>query len=247
MKDTSWKEESGWYDALVGEKGHFYHREVIIPGTLRLLSLRKGDSVLDIGCGQGVFSRCLPEGVHYLGMDTAQPMLNKARSYKTKALFLKADVTKPWPELDQHGFSHAVCMLALQNMSKPEVVFSELAKVIRPNGLFVVILNHPCFRIPRQSRWGFDEKTKTQTRELFSYMSPQKIPILMHPGTHSGATDSFHLPISAYASFGAQHGFSIDALEEWCSPKVSVGGAARWENRARKEFPLFLAICYRKK
>jgi hypothetical protein len=31
-------------------------------------------------------------------------------------------------------------------------------------------------------------------------------------------------------------------MEEWCSDKKSEGAAARMEDRARKEFPLFLTI-----
>jgi hypothetical protein len=31
-------------------------------------------------------------------------------------------------------------------------------------------------------------------------------------------------------------------MEEWTSDKVSVGKAAKGENRARAEFPLFMAI-----
>jgi len=34
----------------------------------------------------------------------------------------------------------------------------------------------------------------------------------------------------------------ISDLEEWTSDKVSAGKSARAENRARSEFPLFLAI-----
>jgi len=34
----------------------------------------------------------------------------------------------------------------------------------------------------------------------------------------------------------------VNDLEEWTSNKLSVGKAAKSENRARAEFPLFLAL-----
>jgi hypothetical protein len=34
----------------------------------------------------------------------------------------------------------------------------------------------------------------------------------------------------------------VSDLEEWTSDKVSIGKAAKGENRARAEFPLFLVI-----
>jgi hypothetical protein len=39
----------------------------------------------------------------------------------------------------------------------------------------------------------------------------------------------------------------IDALEEWTSDKESEGKASRMENKARSEFPLFLALRARTK
>lgn len=246
-RKTSWKGVSDWYDSIVGEKGHFYHQHVILPNVLRLLNLRPKDRLLDLGCGQGVLSRQLPRGVEYVGIDIAESLLAAARRYpgSERKSFIRGDLTQPWPLSGQAPFTHAACILALQNIEKPEVVFEELAKVVTPNATVVFVLNHPYFRIPRQSRWGFDEATKTQTRELFSYMSPQRIPIVTHPGKGGAQTWSFHRPLSDYTKMSHQHGFVIETIEEWCSPKESTGSAARHENKARREFPLFMALILR--
>jgi ubiquinone/menaquinone biosynthesis C-methylase UbiE len=245
---TSWKPVSEWYDSLVGEKGHFYHREVILPNVLRLLHLSEKDRLLDICCGQGVLSRAIPKKVEYVGIDIARPLLNSAARYHSPEhhTFIEADITRPWPLSQQKSFSHAACILALQNIEDPATVFIELAKVLHDGARAVFVLNHPYFRIPRQSRWNFDEKSKTQTRELFSYMTPRRIPIVMHPGKHTTTTWSFHVPLSFYTSISHESGFVIETIEEWCSPKHSTGAAAKSENRARKEFPLFMAIVFQR-
>ena len=244
---TSWKGVSDWYDSLVGEKGHYYHRELIIPNVLRLLALADGDRLLDIGCGQGVLSRHIPQSVDYVGLDIAAPLLEAARQYhpSPRHRFLHADLTLSWPLSKHPPFSHAACILALQNIEKPEWVFKELSAFLCDGGRAVIVMNHPCFRIPRQSHWHVDEKTGQQRREIASYMSSQRIPIMAHPGRGGETTWTFHRPLTDYAAMAHDHGFVIEMIEEWCSPKQSTGSAARAENRARKEFPLFMALVLR--
>ena len=59
-------------------------------------------------------------------------------------------------------------------------------------------------------------------------------------------TWSFHYPISAYSEMLFDNGFTIEKIEEWVSDKKSEGGMAAVEDRARKEFPLFMAIVAKK-
>lgn len=248
-KSTSWNKVDTWYNSIVGKEGHYYHQEVIFPKLLPLLELTPGSTLLDIACGQGVLSRIVPKDVCYTGIDIAPNLIKEAQKLTKdrKHRFICHDVTQPWPLEPNYQFSHATCILALQNIEKPAAVFKSLASIMQPKGLFAVVLNHPCFRIPRQSRWNFDEKTKTQTRELFSYMSPQTIPITTNPGKgQSETTWSFHFPLSALSKMARENGFSMLQLDEWISPRVSTGAAKKWENRAREEFPLFLCALFQK-
>ena len=106
------------------------------------------------------------------------------------------------------------------------------------------MLNHPAFRIPKESSWGFDEKAKVQYRRIDRYLSDIKAKIDMHPGTkRSEQTLSFHRPLQAYAKALFKQNFSVRRLEEWSSDKKSEKGPrADAEDRARKEIPLFLAL-----
>jgi hypothetical protein len=44
----------------------------------------------------------------------------------------------------------------------------------------------------------------------------------------------------------ADNGFLIERIEEWVSPKKSEGVMAKVEDRARAEFPLFMAMVAKK-
>ncbi|HKY74300.1 MAG TPA: methyltransferase domain-containing protein, partial [Patescibacteria group bacterium] len=249
QRTTSWQPISSWYTKSVGESGNYYHQHVVIPAALRLLNLNAGDSLLDLACGQGVLERQIPASVHYVGLDIAPSLIMFATEHARNKdhRFAEADVTKPLP-LQKHDFTHASLILSLQNIEKPELALKTAADHLQKNGTFVIIMNHPCFRIPRQSSWGIDERNKTQYRRIDRYISPMKIPITAAPSREqrSQVTWSFHFPLSTYSQFLQEAGFVIERIEELGSDKVSVGKAASMENRSRAEFPLFLAISARK-
>jgi len=254
-EDTSWQQSERWYDSIVGRDGHYYHQNVVLPGVIRLLNLQSTHSLLDLACGQGVLARHIPSSVCYVGIDAAKSLISKAKSYssdKKNHTFILSDITKPLNLPKETLFSHAAIVLALQNIQAIDKVLIHASKHLENGAKLVVVLNHPCFRIPRQSSWGFDEHSKTQYRKVCSYMSPQKIPIATHPGKQTEAKQtetlfSFHEPLSALTKHLFNAGFVIELIEEWCSDKTSTGKAKSWENRARKEFPLFMAICACKK
>jgi ubiquinone/menaquinone biosynthesis C-methylase UbiE len=246
---TSWQPVSEWYNASVGESGHYYHREIVLPGVLRLLNLSPDSSLLDLACGQGVLSRQLPETVYYQGLDVAKDLIAAAKEHtkSERHHFGVADVTRATLPIQKTDFTHATIILAIQNMRHPEGALQNVAARLRANGRLVIVMNHPCFRIPRQSSWEIDQSKKTQYRRIDRYLSPLEIPITAHPGKRSSAvTMSFHQPLSAYSQMLRQAGFVIEEIAEWSSNKNSEGRAAKMENRARDEFPLFLTFVARK-
>lgn len=241
---TSWESIASDYHKIVQDKGHYYHRTVILPRLLPLLSVTPDSRLLDVGCGQGILERALPKNCTYLGMDLSPSFLaiaEKMRQCKQHK-FLLQDMTAPIKE-KYPPFSHAVAILSLQNMSAPEKAIGNVAKLLDKNGKFHLVLNHPCFRIPRLSSWLYDEDKKLMSRKIDRYLSPVSIPIVAHPGRQqSESTVSFHFPLSYWTEAIAKHGLVIRDMQEWISSKTSSGSRARAENTARKEFPLFLFI-----
>ncbi len=255
-KNSSWESVGDWYDRIVGDEGHFYHRELVIPNSLKMLNLKKESRLVDLGCGQGVLARHIPAGVDYLGIDSSKSLVQKAREKRLDPAqrFDVGDVCQLFgenclfPETSElkGSFTHAAILLALQNMHEGEKALKNCSLLLKQGGHLLLVLNHPCFRIPRQSHWSWKEEKKLQAREIERYMSPMEIPIQTHPGKGEEATVSYHRPLSSYFSWLAESGFATILLEEWCSPKASQGAKADAENRARAEFPLFLALLARK-
>ncbi len=230
-----------WYNQLVDREGHYYHKHIIIPGAFRLLAFKNYSSLLDLACGQGVLARNIPKNLYYQGIDLAPSLIEFANKQDLNKLhnYLVSDITKPLP-ISKKDFTHAAVILALQNIEFPKLVFKNAYNHLQSGGKFLIVINHPYFRIPRQTSWETDSENKTQYRRINRYLSPLKIPI-SHP-----LTWSFHYPLSTYSQYLFETGFVIEKIEEWTSDKQSIGRAGKMENRARAEFPLFMAILARR-
>lgn len=237
---TAWQKVAPWYKKVVGSEGSYYHKEVIIPNSLRLLTIKPQEKILDLGCGQGIMGRQIKN--KYLGIDLAPSLIEEARRLdkNTNHTYLVENIAK---EMKIFGsFDKGMIILALQNVDKPFQVFNNFRKLLTSKGELLVVINHPAFRIPKHSDW--EVKNNKQYRIMESYMSPLEIPIESSPfdKKNNQISYSYHYPLSAYTEMLTDNGFVITNIEEWVSPKKSEGPMAIIEDRARNEFPLFLAI-----
>jgi len=235
----------------VGDEGSDYHRNVIIPAVLRLLVPRAGDKILDFCCGQGVLIRHLltAGAARVVGVDASANLIELAqRRYGTEQAqgqvsFLVADAMKPLPGL-RDSFDCALCVMAIQDLSDPAAAFRSMAQALRTGGRAVIVMMHPCFRIPRQSSWGWDDARKMQYRRVDRYAHDLDIPIATHPGRNQAVSTLFHhRPLSTYLNALGSAGLAVVGCEELCTHRRSQpGGRSKGENRAWQEFPLFLAL-----
>jgi ubiquinone/menaquinone biosynthesis C-methylase UbiE len=249
---TQWSGAADWYDQHVGESGSEYHREIVLPGTMRLLAAAPGDRALDLACGQGVLCRLLAaKGVDATGVDASPELIALAKKRgpgeglaDTALLHYQVGDARELEFLPADYFNVAACVLAIQNIHPIAPVFTGTARVLKPGGRIVMVIMHPCFRGPKETRWGWDEKETVQFRRVDRYLLPRKTPIVTHPGIDAGKyTWTFHKPIEAYVKGLRNAGLLVDAMEEWASHKKSTSGPrAAAENVAREEIPMFMAI-----
>lgn len=250
-RDRGWEGVSDWYVGYMGREGGDFQRDIVFPGAERLLSPVKGGRYLDIACGQGAFAmRLAKDGSrHVEGFDASPSLIVAAKKSASKNThFRVADATKFAHHYPPSSFDGLVCNLAIQNIDPIGPVFAHAARVIKQGGNFIITMNHPAFRQPRQSGWGWDEERKLQYRRVDKYLSSYAMPIIAHPGSAPHLkTYSYHRPLSVYVLELAKHSFVIDSMEEWVSNKKSDSGPkAKAENVAREEIPLFLALRARK-
>jgi ubiquinone/menaquinone biosynthesis C-methylase UbiE len=244
-KDTSWGGVASWYDELLEKESGTYQKELVLPNVLRLLGLKKGDVILDLACGQGFFSReFYKAGAKVYASDIAKELIEIARKNSPKDIFFYNAPAHDISFLHEKSVDKVAIILAIQNIENMQEVFAECRRVLKDNGSMLLVLNHPAFRVPQASGWGWDEEKKIQYRRMDTYMSENRTKIAMDPGK-SGKhfTISFHRPLQVYFKALQKSGFLVKKLEEWISHKESKPGPrAIAENNARKEIPLFMCL-----
>ena len=242
-KPTSWGGVAAWYEEhLKGDDT--YHAKVVAPNLMRILDPKQGIRVLDVGCGEGYFTRLIDKsGAYVEGLDIAKELIAKAKHASPDISYHVASAENM--AIIKSGYFDAMtCVLALQNMERLDAVIKECARVLKPKGRAIFVLNHPAFRIPKRTSWGWDDAGKVQFRRVDGYLSQSRASIDMAPGKQTGAnTWSFHRSMQDYMKVFAANGFAITRLEEWISHKKSEKGPrSEAEDTSRKEFPLFMCI-----
>lgn len=239
---SGWNDVAQWYDGWVGKDGSEHHQQLAIPALLDCLELQANQAILDIGCGSGVLAPHISKAqAHYTGIDISPKLIQTAKGYHGKqGNFRVCDARQLRGQFKPESFDKAVFLLSIQDMNPLEDVLRNAAYALRGGGMLAIIMTHPCFRIPRQSGWGYEASKKLQYRRIDRYLTPLKVPMKQHK---QGVTISFHRPLSVYINTLAACGFMIDKLDE-ITTYQAVNDKA--QQRANEEFPLFMAIRARK-
>jgi len=245
--ETSWGVVASWYDELLkGEKT--FQKEIILPNLLRMMDIKKEDRIIDIACGQGFFTNEFAKlGAEVYGTDISKELVDLANKNSPESIKYFVSSAHKIAFAENNSFDKATIILASQNMENFSAVLKECSRILKSGGKLFLVLNHPAFRIPQKSDWGFDENKNIQYREVEQYMSEIMTKIDMNPGERDlrmkKYTVSFHKPLQSYFKDFKNSGFCVENLEEWVSNKKSQPGfRQKAEDKARKEIPLFMCI-----
>lgn len=242
QRTAGWDSVAAWYDGWMGRGGSEYHRKVAIPAALKLLDAQRGERILDMGAGQGVLAPFIAEaGAAYTGVDASKRLLTMARKHHQKhGTFIEADAADlRGTGLAEGSFDAVIFLLSIQDMNPLEAVLKSTRWALKPGGRVIILMTHPCFRVPRQSGWGFDEDRKLQYRRVDRYLTPLPVPMKQHS---SGVTISFHRPVSMYINGLAEEGMLVDHMDEIAAGDPLERKRSSAEKLADAEIPIFMAL-----
>lgn len=107
----------------------------MLPELIKSTNIKSGDRVLDIGCGPGNSSNIISEtGAEVTGIDFSQKMVDVAIVNFPKITFQQANAENiPTPD---NSFDVVIANYLVHHLPDPEKVFSEIYRILKPNGRF---------------------------------------------------------------------------------------------------------------
>lgn len=239
-----WEDNAAFWIRIIREHRDRYRTELTDQAVLEAIGQCEGRDMLDAGCGEGYLARELANrgAQSVMGFDKSHALVAAARESSAgqrRVHFYEADAASL-------PFSDASCDVAVANHllnDLPDIgaPVNELARVLRPSGLLVILMLHPCFyghRAERQAvRRSLPVTEYFAARAIEQHFSVDGI-------TSPAPTISWVRPLEAYTNALTKSGFAITGLTEPHPTEVQLRASAWWRDSFPR--PLFLLITARK-
>lgn len=219
-----WNQNAVWWDEKMGE-GNQFQKVLVGPATERLLELQPNQVILDLACGNGVFSRRLAQlGAYVVACDFSEKFLECAKNRTTELIehieykLIDATNYEQLMSLGLRRFDAAVCNMALMDMTEIDTLVKALSQLLTLGGRCVFSVMHPCFNtngckmvVEEEDRDGELRTDYAVKVSNYLRLPPQKgLGIVGQPTPHY----YFHRPISFLFNTYFRAGFVLDGMEE---------------------------------
>jgi len=209
-----------WDEAM--RSGRTWQERLIAPAVESLLSLRPGEAVLELSCGNGAFARQMTSaGARVVASDLSPRMIELAREHGGDVDYRVIDATDVSAMLDlaqPDGYDAAVSNMAVMDMPAVAPMAEAVHTLVRPGGRFVVSLLHPAFNsgdVTRVVEESDDHRGVVRTHSL-------RRSTYIRSSTHQGVAVEgqprvqwyFHRPLQDLVNPFFSHGWVLDGLLE---------------------------------
>jgi SAM-dependent methyltransferase len=222
----NWNTNAVRWDANYDDDGDRNRRYQSDEPMLELLGDMAGLSVLDVGSGNGYLSRKLARvGASMTGVELSDEFFRIAterESIDQLGIKFHNHSATDLSFLEDATFDKAVSNYVLMDIADFEAALSEVARVLKPGGLFIVVISHPAFA-SGPGGWNIPAADSPRVEDRESWRSDS----YFHRGAYLGAWGnldpvlSFHRPIRDYWRAFRAAGFVVDDFEE---PSITERG-----------------------
>ncbi len=143
MTNPMYNEYAAEYDTVV--QNNEYNAKFERPSLLSLLPDLKGKKVLDLACGPGVYAKELTaRGALLTAVDISETMvgLTRAKVEPHHTVYVQ-DLSLGLPNEVPESYDVVICPLAIHYLENLSLLFSDVARVLKKDGVFVFSTHHP--------------------------------------------------------------------------------------------------------
>ena len=204
-----------------------------LVNSLSILSLCDNvGSALDIGCGDGRFTKELETRYSPVyGIDYSGRMLKLAKVRCKNTTFIKHDLETPLPKFDLK-FDLINCKLLLMYISDIDNLAAECFKILNTDGLLVVSVTHPLKWIIESTKGNFENNYKGYLSEVEvggKISKDQNLEVIFINRTFERYVNSF-----------TKHGFLLNTVSETGVPDAFVVKYPKYLEFQKKPYRLNL-------
>jgi 2-polyprenyl-3-methyl-5-hydroxy-6-metoxy-1,4-benzoquinol methylase len=157
LAHQNWNRAADVWEDFVEHRKDYGRLLVHGPALLRAVGNVRGLDVLDIGCGQGYFTRKLADrGARVTGIDWSAGMLTRARAVADHGpggiVYRLLDARQLGSKLAPGSFDRAVACMSLMDAPGLDQILRGVHRVLRADGRFDFSVVHP-FNSSRVSVW----------------------------------------------------------------------------------------------
>ncbi len=239
---SRWNQIAREYDTHITQ-GDFFRTKLLDPAMHELLHDVSRKTILDAGCGQGYLAHALSErGARVEAIDGAETLIALAREHYGENELLRFSVHNlmnalPFPE---QAFDIAVANMVLMDLDPVAPVLREIARVTKPDGVFIFSILHPLFANGTLRKGLREYLTRALPFYALSrYATPYKKEWRIPGTTHT--TNVYSRSLEYYARELAASGFAIADVREpvFSQQEVEKESGAM---RLLAEIPMFLIV-----
>ena len=232
-----WEAHARWWQDEFTDGVDPEYTEQILP--LVAAHLPATGPVLDIGCGEGQVARVAAAAGHVVvGVDPAWTQVVEAQRRGAEVSYARAGAV-PLP-FRSSSFEAAIACLVFEHIEDLDGALAEVARVLRPGGRFLFLLNHPLLQTPGS---GWIDDQVLDPPEQYWRVGPYLPEASTVEQVERGVFIRFeHRPLHRYLNSARAHGLVLDHMDEPAPPAGFLERAEEYEQAATIPRLLFLRL-----